>query len=291
MDGGLGIRQVTARFTRHRSRSTVVVCDDFAARGANFSRQRSIEVVAVRNAVRPDQDLTRALIAEIARGPLGAKMRSQLAAWHPQASRDEIDEAFQEACLRAAGRCRGRTEGEVFTWLRTTTHRELWLMKRRVRREVLVDITAGKFARAAVDAAPEQLLLDKAGDAEVASMAGVCSLTIPSSWYGAYNGRNRRDRTLRSQPPPPLAVGPDQVVSRVMGGRRRSCVRRDDPRSVGACCTPAGASQAKFVGGSASRARAPTGVRPPEEIYGGCSALRRPAAGPVRTAGRLGGRR
>jgi hypothetical protein len=120
MDGGLGIRQQTARSTRDGSRSTVAECDHFAARGANFSGQRSIEVVAVTNAVGPDEDLTRALIEEIARGQPGAKLRSQVAAWHPQASRDEIDDAFQEACLRAGGRCRGRTEGEVFTWLRTT---------------------------------------------------------------------------------------------------------------------------------------------------------------------------
>jgi DNA-directed RNA polymerase specialized sigma24 family protein len=82
-----------------------------------------MEVVAVTNAVRPDQDLTRALIEEIAGSELGAKLRLQVAASHPQASRDEIADAFQEACLRAGGHCRGRTEGDVFTWLRTTIYR------------------------------------------------------------------------------------------------------------------------------------------------------------------------
>jgi RNA polymerase sigma factor (sigma-70 family) len=109
---------------------------------------------------------------EIAGGQLGAKLRSQVAAWHPGVSRDEVDEAFQEACLRAEGRCRGQTEGEVFTWLRTTTHRELGQMKRRTRREVLVDTSSPEFQVAAVaDAPPEQLLLESEAEAEVESVS------------------------------------------------------------------------------------------------------------------------
>jgi RNA polymerase sigma factor (sigma-70 family) len=178
MDGGLGIRQQAARSTRDGSRSTMTECDEFPDRGANFSRQPSMEVVAVSNAVRSDRDLTTALIEQIAGGELGAKLRSQVAGWHPQASREEIDDAFQEACLRAGGRCRGRTEGEVFTWLRTTTHRELWLIKRRAGRELLVDpvelskrnVMAPVFQAAAVEGAPDQVLLDKEGETEVTTL-------------------------------------------------------------------------------------------------------------------------
>jgi DNA-directed RNA polymerase specialized sigma24 family protein len=66
-------------------------------------------------------------------------MRSQLAGWHPRATREQVDDAFQEACLRAVERCRAVSQGEVFTWLRTTAHRQLLNMERRARREVLVE--------------------------------------------------------------------------------------------------------------------------------------------------------
>jgi hypothetical protein len=46
----------------------------------------------------PGREVTRSLIAEIAGGELGAKLRSQVAASHPEATRDEVDECFQEAC-------------------------------------------------------------------------------------------------------------------------------------------------------------------------------------------------
>jgi DNA-directed RNA polymerase specialized sigma24 family protein len=67
--------------------------------------------------------VTRALIVQIAGGELGAKLRSQVKRWHPGATRDQVEDAFQEACARAERSCRGQSEGEVFTWLRTTTFR------------------------------------------------------------------------------------------------------------------------------------------------------------------------
>jgi RNA polymerase sigma factor (sigma-70 family) len=168
MESRLGTRQGTGRSARDPGRSTEGQCRDLAARGANSCPSASIGLVAVTNGLGSDRDLTRGLIKEIARGQLGAKLRSQVAAWHPQASRDEVDEAFQEACLRAEGRCYGQTEGEVFSWLRTTTHRELGQMKRRTRREVLVDINSPEFQVADIaDASPEQLLLDREAEAEV----------------------------------------------------------------------------------------------------------------------------
>jgi hypothetical protein len=60
------------------------------------------------------------LIERIVSGERGAMLRSQVVAWHPGVTRDEVDEAFQEACLLAGRSCRGQTEGEVYTWLRTT---------------------------------------------------------------------------------------------------------------------------------------------------------------------------
>ena len=72
-----------------------------------------------------------------------------------------------------AGRasCRGQSEGEVFTWLRTTTHRELGHIRKRaapVRRELLVDISAVELQPVAGAArAPEDELIDREDQAEV----------------------------------------------------------------------------------------------------------------------------
>src|SRR5437867_4154414 len=107
------------------------VCDKG---GANFSSAASLGVVIATNGHRPGPEVTRALIAEIAGGELGAKLRSQVAAWHPGAGREDVEEAFQEACVLAQRRCRGQREGEVFTWLRTTTLRELGHIRKRAGR-------------------------------------------------------------------------------------------------------------------------------------------------------------
>ena len=75
--------------------------------------------------------MTRALIVQIAGGEQGAKLRSQVTRWHPGATREQVEDAFQEACVRAERSCRGQSEGEVFTWLRTTTHHELGHLRKR----------------------------------------------------------------------------------------------------------------------------------------------------------------
>ena len=141
------------------------------AGGANFAPGASIEAVAVTNGLRPGPQVTRGLIEHIASGQLGGKLRSQVASWHPGVSRDEVDEAFQEACLAAQRSCRGQTEGEVFTWLRTTTHRELGHMERRARtrsrRELLTDVAAPDFQLAVVGQRPEDVLIEREDQEEV----------------------------------------------------------------------------------------------------------------------------
>ena len=144
-------------------------CDE---RGASFAPHASLPVVAVANGLRSDQDLTRGLIEHIVSGELGAKLRSQVASWHPGVSRDDVDEAFQEACLLAERSCRGQSEGEVFTWLRTTTHRELGHMQRqsrsRSRHELLTDVAAADFQFAAIEGQlPEEVLIDREDRAEL----------------------------------------------------------------------------------------------------------------------------
>ena len=146
--------------------------EDFGVRGASFLLGSSIQAVAATRQSSSDRDLTRGLIERIVSGERGAMLRSQVVSWHPGVSRDEVDEAFQEACLLAGRSCRGQTEGEVYTWLRTTTHRELGHMRRRSRsrsqRELLADVTAPEFELAAVEERrPEDVLIDQEDQAEL----------------------------------------------------------------------------------------------------------------------------
>ena len=92
-------------------------------RGVSFAWPASLTVVTARTGARTKRRSTREWIERIAAGGRGRKLRSQVASWHPDVTRDELDEAFQQACLLAGEHCRGENEGEVFTWLRTTTSR------------------------------------------------------------------------------------------------------------------------------------------------------------------------
>jgi RNA polymerase sigma factor (sigma-70 family) len=117
---------------------------------------------------RSGRDLTRGLVARVAAGELGAKLRSQVADLYPDATRDQLEEAFQEACLLAERACHGEREGEVFTWLRTTTRHELGHIQRRARRELPVDVSTPGFERLAVPAGdPAAELIDRERRAEL----------------------------------------------------------------------------------------------------------------------------
>lgn len=110
----------------------------------------------------PRPGATRTQLELIAGGEQGAKLRSQVAAWHPGSTRDELEEAFQEACARAERGCRGESEGEVYTWLRTTTHRELGRMHDRARHESLVAVPDRALDDPRESAlAPEQQLIER----------------------------------------------------------------------------------------------------------------------------------
>ena len=50
-------------------------------------------------------------------GGCGLKWRAE----NTDATPEEIEDAFQEACARAEHACVGQMEGEVYNWLRTTT--------------------------------------------------------------------------------------------------------------------------------------------------------------------------
>jgi hypothetical protein len=89
--------------------------------GAKIVASHSCSGMAIDVGVAPGPERTRALLAEIAGGRRGAQLRGQVAAVKRGASREQIEEAFQEACLKAGRSCRGQTMGEVYKWLLKTT--------------------------------------------------------------------------------------------------------------------------------------------------------------------------
>ena len=137
-------------------------------RGAKIVAPPSCSGMAIDVGVAPGPERTRALLAEIAGGRRGAQLRGQVAAVKRGATREQIEEAFQEACLKAGRSCRGQTMGEVYKWLLKTTDSTVDDMRDRLKREVLVDHSAQEFQT--VDPAlapPDEVLIKREERAEL----------------------------------------------------------------------------------------------------------------------------
>jgi DNA-directed RNA polymerase specialized sigma24 family protein len=96
------------------------------------------------------------------------QLRGQVAAAKRGATREQIEEAFQEACLKAGRSCRGQTMGEVYKWLLKTTDSIVDDTRDRLKREVLVDHSAREFET--VDptlAPPEEVLIKREEQGEL----------------------------------------------------------------------------------------------------------------------------
>jgi RNA polymerase sigma factor (sigma-70 family) len=106
--------------------------------GANFSSEPSLGQMTV-YVQPPGPERTRAMLEEIVRGPRGARLRAEVARTKREATREQVEEAFQEACLKAGTNCRGQTIGEVYNWLRKAIDSHVDDILDRVKREVLVD--------------------------------------------------------------------------------------------------------------------------------------------------------
>src|SRR3954463_7671831 len=129
--------------------------------GANCCASASCMDMAIQTEVPAGRERTRALLAEIAGGRRAVQLRGQVAAAKRGATREQIEEAFQEACLRAGRGCRGQTMGEVYKWLLRTTDSLVDDARDRLKREVLVDHSAPAFQRADLSLAPPDELLIK----------------------------------------------------------------------------------------------------------------------------------
>ena len=136
--------------------------------GAKIGSSPSCRDMATDVGVPPGPERTRALLVEIAGGRRGVQLRGQVAAAKRGATREQIEEAFQEACLKAGRSCRGQTMGEVYKWLLKTTDSIVDDMRDRLKREVLVDHCASEFQT--VDptlAPPDEVLIRREERAEL----------------------------------------------------------------------------------------------------------------------------
>lgn len=114
---------------------------------------------------------TRALLEEIAGGRRGAQLRGQVAARNRGATREHVEEAFQEACLKAGRSCRGQTMGEVYKWLLKTTDSTVRDMRERLKHEVLIDQSATEFQKPDPSLAPpDEVLIKREEHAELSHL-------------------------------------------------------------------------------------------------------------------------
>lgn len=136
--------------------------------GANISALPSCSEMAVHTPPPSASDRTRALLEEIAGGRRGVQLRSQVAAANRGSTPEQVEEAFQEACLRATRSCRGQTVGEVYVWLRKATGTLLRDARERLKREVLFDQGAAAFQVEDTDATrPDEEVIRREQHAEL----------------------------------------------------------------------------------------------------------------------------
>jgi len=151
-----------------RSGSVVIDLTQIEKEGAKFSAEPSVGCMPATIGIPPGPDRTRALLEELVAGRRAGMVRAQILRAKEDATPEEVEEAFQEACAKAASRCHGQTMGEVYKWLRMTTDSAFDDLRDRRKHEVLVDPAAGDFE--GVDATlgpPNELLIKREERAEV----------------------------------------------------------------------------------------------------------------------------
>ncbi|HZE04159.1 MAG TPA: sigma-70 family RNA polymerase sigma factor, partial [Solirubrobacteraceae bacterium] len=131
-----------------------------------------------RDAISPDLG---PLFRSVLRGERGQKLRTQLAGQHPEASADQIEEAVQVACDRFLEEAEEiSAPGQIYTWIRTTAHRELGREAGYQAHERPVDPGAATLqALASERPGPDGELIAQEDDADLARLAEEISASLP----------------------------------------------------------------------------------------------------------------
>jgi RNA polymerase sigma factor (sigma-70 family) len=150
--------------------------------GSTSSPRCSVVVMDPSRSTATVLDGPEALFKSFVLGERGAKLRSQLANLHQQASAEEIEDAIQAACDRFVDKADGITEpGQVYSWLRTTAHRILNREDDHHQREVAVDPTTdvGMRQLAAEEPGPEEETIELEDEAELVELVREVSASLP----------------------------------------------------------------------------------------------------------------
>jgi RNA polymerase sigma factor (sigma-70 family) len=120
-------------------------------------------------------------LQDLVRGERARALEAQLASWHPECSAAEIEDAIQTACRRFLEHAEGiSAPGQVYSWIRTTAHRELNRETARHARELMVEPSAVCLEEAvSEDADPAEEMISNEDDVELATLVEEVNTSLP----------------------------------------------------------------------------------------------------------------
>jgi DNA-directed RNA polymerase specialized sigma24 family protein len=150
-----------------------------ASRGSTFSAHCPVGVMASQGSTAAPSEID-ALFESFVTGLRGETLRAQLAAKHPERTREEIDDAIQTACKCFIDETPGIiAPGQVYRWIRTVAHRALNREREHLKRQVPVDPSGhGLDAIAADFSTPEQLVIEREDKVDLATLTETVASTL-----------------------------------------------------------------------------------------------------------------
>lgn len=120
-------------------------------------------------------------LQDLVRGERARALEAQLASWHPECSAAEIEDAIQTACRRFLEHAEGITApGQVYSWIRTTAHRELNRETARHAREFTVEPSAVLLEDVVDDDTdPAEEMISSEDDSELAKLVEEVNASLP----------------------------------------------------------------------------------------------------------------
>jgi RNA polymerase sigma factor (sigma-70 family) len=151
-----------------------------ASEGSTFRSRCSVVAMDPSRSTATVSD-AEALFRSFVQGERGGKLRSQLAELHPDASKEEVEDAIQTACDRFVDKAEGiSTPGQVYAWIRTTAHRVLNREDDHRQREFPVDPTGVSLQElAAEEPSPEEETIEHEDEAELVTLVREVSASLP----------------------------------------------------------------------------------------------------------------
>lgn len=217
--------------------------------GANNWARVPVKAMESMTARRALPRTARERVAQIAGDRNAHRIREQVRGQWPEATDEQFADAFQEALAEATSDCRGRSEGEVYQWLRVATQRKVGRTVQRERRQVLgTDDTVSIDARDSDGETPEELVLERSGREDCARLSAAVLETLSDAQVrvAALHGRGYERIEIASQ----LGMTPRMVKRTMEGILARG--RDELARLAGSGCAFGGPLVSRYAFGLAS---------------------------------------